>query len=76
MAAYSILDSRGRLTIRPEFRLLLEGPVEQLETEEGILLRPAPDPPAQEGLGTGTGEPKTQERPRLPTSLSPVEQRS
>lgn len=47
MLPYSILDSRGRLTIRPEYRLLLDGPVEQLETEEGILLRPAPS--AQEG---------------------------
>lgn len=41
------LDTRGRLTIRPEFRRLLGGPVQQLETEEGILLRPLPSP--QEG---------------------------
>ncbi|MEA3203303.1 MAG: hypothetical protein QOI63_978 [Thermoplasmata archaeon] len=59
------LDSRGRLTIDPRYRSLLDGPVEQLETEEGILLRPAPS--AQEGLHGGTSR---------PTSLSPVEQRS
>lgn len=73
MASYSILDARGRLTIRAEFRRLLDGPVEQLETEEGILLRPAPS--AQEGRRSGADEPATKE-PAKPTSLSPVEQRS
>jgi hypothetical protein len=65
MTRTSNLDSRGRLTIDPRYRRLLNGPVEQMETEEGILLRPAPS--AQEGKTGGTAK---------PTSLSPVEQRS
>jgi hypothetical protein len=41
------LDPYGRITIHPDFRHILDGPVEQRETEEGILLRPAPRPPEQ-----------------------------
>lgn len=38
------LDPYGRITIHPDYRHILDGPVEQHETEEGILLRPAPQP--------------------------------
>ena len=38
------LDPYGRITIHPDYRHILDGPVEQHETEEGILLRPAPTP--------------------------------
>ena len=38
------LDPYGRITIHPSYRHILDGPVEQRETEEGILLRPAPRP--------------------------------
>jgi hypothetical protein len=38
------LDPYGRITIHPDYRHILDGPVEQRETEEGILLRPAPHP--------------------------------
>lgn len=38
------LDPYGRITIHPSYRHILDGPVEQHETEEGILLRPAPTP--------------------------------
>jgi hypothetical protein len=55
MPRFTWLDPRGRLTVRQEYRHLLDGPVEQVETEEGILLRPAPSP--QEGLAAGAGKP-------------------
>ena len=41
----SRLDPYGRITIRAGYRHILDGPVEQRETEEGILLRPAPSHP-------------------------------
>lgn len=41
------LDPYGRITIHPSYRHILDGPVEQHETEEGILLRPAPTPRPQ-----------------------------
>jgi hypothetical protein len=49
MPRRSRLDAYGRITILASYRHILDGPVEQRETEEGILLRPAPtrpgDPP-------------------------------
>lgn len=36
----SRLDPYGRITISAGYRHILDGPVEQRETEEGILLRP------------------------------------
>ena len=48
MARTYRLDRQGRITVHPGYRHILDGPIEQRETEEGILLRPAPRLPKKQ----------------------------